>query len=475
MQTNDATPQTPVISVSVPYTLAQSAGDLNVVVVGWNDTMAQVASVTDTKGNAYQLTVGPTLFSGQVTQSIYYAPNVGAAAAGGNTVNVFFNVPALFADVRILEYAGLDPVSPVDVTASATGSTATSSTPAAVTTNASDLLFAANTVTSWTTGPGAGWTSRVITTPDGDIAEDQIVSVAGSYGATAPLSSAGPWVMQMVAFKAAPSGPPPQPPTAPKNLAATAASSTQIDLSWTNTSATQTGVKIERSTDNATFTQIALAGATAASYSDVGLSASTTYFYRVRATNASGDSAYSNTASATTPVAPPSGQWSAPLAWPLVAVHMSLLPTGKVLTWDDHTDGDGAQVFDPANNTLTAVPFSAANLFCSGHALLPDGRVVVAGGHMGTTHVGITNATLFDPASQGWSSVAPLPAGRWYPTVTTLPDGRMLVTAGEIDCDGCNALIPAIYDPATNSWTQLTNASQNLPYYPHMFVLPDGR
>jgi len=51
----------------------------------------------------------------------------------------------------------------------------------------------------------------------------------------------------------------------------------------------------------------------------------------------------------------------------------------------------------------------------------------------------------------------------------------MLITAGEIDCDGCNALIPAIYDPATNSWTQLTNASQSLPYYPHMFVLPDGR
>jgi hypothetical protein len=192
----------------------------------------------------------------------------------------------------------------VDVTASGTGSTATSSTPAVVTTNASDLLLAANTVATWTTGAGAGWTSRVITSPDGDIAEDRIVSTAGSYSATAPLGGAGPWVMQMVAFKGI-TGVPPPPPTAPTNLAATAAGSNQINLSWTNTSTSQTGVKIERSTDNVTFTQITVAGATAVSYSDSGLSASTTYFYRARATNSSADSAYSNTASATTQSPPP--------------------------------------------------------------------------------------------------------------------------------------------------------------------------
>jgi len=474
VQTNSATPQTSMSSVSVPYTFAQSTGDLNVVVVGWNDTTAQVGSVTDTKGNAYQLAVGPTQVSGLLTQSIYYATNIGAAAAGGNAVNVSFTVAANFADIRILEYAGLDPGSPVDATASATGSSATSSTPAAVTTNASDLLFAANTVSSWTTGPGTGWTSRVITNPDGDIAEDRTVAVAGSYDSTAPLGSADAWVMQMVAFKAAPTGPPPPPPSAPTNFAATAASSARIDLSWSNTSTTQTGVKIERSTDNATFTQIALAGATAASYSDVGLSGSTTYSYRARATNASGDSAYSNTASATTPVAPPNGQWSGPFTWPIVAVHMNLLPTGQVLVWEDHTDGSGAQLFDPASNSLSPVPFTAANLFCAGHALLPDGRVFVAGGHS-STHVGISNATIFDPASRLWSSVTPMPGGRWYPTVTALPDGRMLVTAGEVACNGCNSLVPAIYDPAMDLWMELPKASQDLPYYPHMLVLPDGR
>src|ERR1051326_289295 len=51
VQTNYSTPQTPQTSVAVTYTLAQTAGNLNVVVVGWNDSAAHVTSVTDNKGN----------------------------------------------------------------------------------------------------------------------------------------------------------------------------------------------------------------------------------------------------------------------------------------------------------------------------------------------------------------------------------------------------------------------------------------
>jgi hypothetical protein len=65
--------------------------------------------------------------------------------------------------------------------------------------------------------------------------------------------------------------------------------------------------------------------------------------------------------------------------------------------------------------------------------------------------------------------------GRWYPTVTGLPDGRQLITSGEINCDGCVALIPEVYNPLTNTVSKLNNASANFPYYPHMYVLPDGR
>jgi hypothetical protein len=202
VQRNYATPQNPVNVVRVPFNAAQSAGNLNVVVVGWNDTTAQVASVTDTKGNAYQLAVGPTAFPGALTQSIYYARNIAATAAGANTVTVSFSVAAIYPDIRVLEYSGLDAVYPVDATAAATGSTTTSSTPAVVTTHASDLLFAANTVATSTAGAGTGWRNCMITTPDADIAEDRVVSTVGSYPATAPLGNPGPWVMQAVAFKA---------------------------------------------------------------------------------------------------------------------------------------------------------------------------------------------------------------------------------------------------------------------------------
>ena len=70
VQKNSADPQAPQTSVAVQFTSAQTAGDLNVVVVGWNDSTSSVSSVTDTKGNVYQLAIGPTARPGSLSQSI---------------------------------------------------------------------------------------------------------------------------------------------------------------------------------------------------------------------------------------------------------------------------------------------------------------------------------------------------------------------------------------------------------------------
>jgi len=108
VQGNYAVPQTPQTTVTVPYTATQAANDLNVIVVGWNDTLATVSTVTDSAHNTYQLAVGPTLLRGALSQAIYYAKNIAAAGANANTVTLTFSVAAVYPDVRILEYSGLD-------------------------------------------------------------------------------------------------------------------------------------------------------------------------------------------------------------------------------------------------------------------------------------------------------------------------------------------------------------------------------
>ncbi len=93
---------------------------------------------------------------------------------------------------------------------------------------------------------------------------------------------------------------PGDPPAAPSDLNAVAASASQIDLTWSDNSTDEYGFQIERSMDGVDWSQIDTVGADATNYSDPALFPNTTYYYQVRAYNASGLSGYSNMASATT-------------------------------------------------------------------------------------------------------------------------------------------------------------------------------
>jgi hypothetical protein len=93
----------------------------------------------------------------------------------------------------------------------------------------------------------------------------------------------------------------PTAPPAPSSLTVTATSSTSVTVRWSDNSADETGFKVARSTDGVNFTEVATLGAGTTSYSNNGLAALTTYYYRVRAYNSAGNSGYSNTASAKTP------------------------------------------------------------------------------------------------------------------------------------------------------------------------------
>jgi fibronectin type 3 domain-containing protein len=150
------------------------------------------------------------------------------------------------------------------------------------------------------------------------------------------------------------------PPAAPTNLAATPASGTQINLTWTNNATNQTGFHIDRATDNA-FTQNLVtqsAAASATSFVDSALTQGTTYYYRVRATNAAGDSANSNTANATTPTLP---------AAPSNAAVVKVTTSEVDLTWTNNaTNATGIEVFRQKGNNnpvvIASLPPTATSL-----------------------------------------------------------------------------------------------------------------
>ena len=95
-------------------------------------------------------------------------------------------------------------------------------------------------------------------------------------------------------------------PAPPSSLTITSLLSNKVSLSWTDNSNNETGFKIQRKTGaTGTYATIATTAANATAYNDITVTDGTVYYYEVSATNAAGDSAFSNEVSGTTPLAAP--------------------------------------------------------------------------------------------------------------------------------------------------------------------------
>jgi predicted phage tail protein len=190
------------------------------------------------------------------------------------------------------------------------------------------------------------------------------------------------------------------PPAAPAGLAATAFSSTQINLAWTDNAATEAGFTVQRAT-NAAFnnaTTITLNTANQTSYSNTGLTPNTLYYYRVRAFNASGNSAWSNTASARTQAAA-GGAPAAPSGLALSAIRAGTFDT-LTLNWVDNAANETSFTAQCGTNptitsNVTTVNNIAANSTSYTRTNVPRGLVLYC-------RVRAVNAV----GNSAWSNVA---------------------------------------------------------------------
>jgi hypothetical protein len=175
----------------------------------------------------------------------------------------------------------------------------------------------------------------------------------------------------------------------------------------------------------------------------------------------------------------------------VLAVHAALLPTGSVLFFAGSSNDPaaaqahryGTRVWHYPEPAMSA-PDTPVDLFCCGHAHLPDGRLLAAGGtERYDPFQGLTQAVAFDQhagPSDGasptgrvgaWTTEPHMDQGRWYPTLVALPDGDVLAVSG-LGADGNLSRIPERYHGA--GWTNLP-FSPPWPMYAHLFLLEDGR
>jgi hypothetical protein len=291
-------------SSTLAFPSSNTAGNFIAVVIRAGKT-GQLFTVTDSRGNTYLKAMQFNETIDSTTLGIFYAENI---AGGANTITVSDTISGTMR-FGILEYSGVAMANSLDGAAVASQGTGASLNSGIITTTASgDLVLAGmSTANAANFTAGSGYLPRDFVPAEPNtklLVEDRIQSVAGNISANASLGTSDNWGAVAAAFKSGATVPPPT-FTPPSNLAAAPSGPAQVNLSWTaamETGGILTGYLIERCTGSscANFAQIGSSATTSYSDTSASLTGSTTYNYRVRATDGTNFSAYSNTASATT-------------------------------------------------------------------------------------------------------------------------------------------------------------------------------
>jgi hypothetical protein len=172
------------------------------------------------------------------------------------------------------------------------------------------------------------------------------------------------------------------------------------------------------------------------------------------------------------------GTWVPSPNTSIVAMHVALLPSGKIFYLAGSGNHDAfqggpyeARILD-INTGSEKKLVQQDDLFCIGLSSLPNGNILVAGGTLlydnglnscnGKFH-GLNAAYEVDVSSESLVKVANMAHGRWYPTCVTLPNGQVFVVNG-FDEYGVRNRLVEIYTPSTKSWTIKYDPSTSLTY-----------
>jgi WD40 repeat protein len=161
----------------------------------------------------------------------------------------------------------------------------------------------------------------------------------------------------------------------------------------------------------------------------------------------------------------------------------TLLPDGKVLVAGGYVrigESDiswlaSAELYDPGSGSWTVTGSMMSSRARHTATLLPDGKVLVAGGYIGATSEDqLASAELYDPRSGSWTATAGMTDAREGHSATLLPDGKVLVAGGISSHTSRQLASVELYDPSTGSWTA-TGGMIEARYVHAATLLPDGK
>ena len=175
------------------------------------------------------------------------------------------------------------------------------------------------------------------------------------------------------------------------------------------------------------------------------------------------------------PKANVTGEFGPVVAWPIIPLHVVLLPGGRVMNYGTGSSGQqGAEfiydVWTPSLGTGTNAHLvlpntTSTDIFCSSQSVMCNGNVLTTGGDLtvdGQRNFANNKTTIFRRTTNTIASNTPMQYPRWYPSLVALPDGRLAVFGGyqnvvpPLNDPIIAAVTPEVYDPATHVWTTLT-------------------